>query len=987
MPVELSELSNVAEVPAALVPAGKLSLAQLGEQENAKIGGEEAMSDAMVEQAKQNFIKLASSFRSSDMQSESINTVRLAQHVLLGVEAKANAKGSGLDLIFRKLNELVKKIKNEHKADLASNTAFNTECQKGYKDSSAVITKSWARRQENQRAIDQANVDINVGRSVWRSSRDEEDKTHAALVKLQAERAAESDVVRARVNERNKAIDVMVKATFLVCDRFNRYKDTVQCKEIKSQPDVDEPHRFETKPYEKAMLETESTHTMPKGATEPPKWLRDWSRKLIKDRQLEGKVDPEGLLEDSKAERERLKNASEGEAKAAAKAKAAREKDLKVEVADRAKRAKKEQDAKATFERREKTPRPTRRLREVTLLSEDEHQTSLTATEVQACKELTLLTKKSKLSRRYFAPLSALAESLKSGEGTGRSKTIVTILLEILKETREEQAMDKMKHKDVLESMYNQSWDLMKILLRSAENQKQTRNEKLEANRLGILKALQENEKLRVTQNQAKRARDTQEDSCAIMNEEYGVREMLRLEDLENLAKLKSLLRSLYELRKPVACPKHNRVICTNKSRGWCIFAERAGNKQVCSCMVGFYGNACQFRMCPGISKNLYKATDEGVCSNRGVCDPVKGLCKCHKEFYHGPKSACDYKHAPPSLKTGIDDKCSNRGAIDRKRGECNCRAGFYGPGCEQSECSNSNGVKYPMVSGNSCNGRGACSIKSGTCSCRPPYHGTSCEFEKCPEDCRGRGTCNSITGGCACNKGFFGPACEFHDCPDNCSGGGKCDRNNGRCVCTVGYSGRKCQKTTRCKAANLNNAKMNWWTVWDKPGWMVCPKGQLLYQLQRSQCKTFKDPKIKNSEESTGGALSCIESGGCAAGCEGDDHVFQLRHCYHDLRWYNSFDMAGWSQCLPDYFVAGLFRSCESLYCLNMAKCCSLKDSRWVKCGKTRWGPNFNGASSGARLGKISSKHSFITGFRRGVGHTLTDIEEVSWCGFVRGY
>merc|ERR1712057_83553 len=100
----------------------------------------------------------------------------------------------------------------------------------------------------------------------------------------------------------------------------------------------------------------------------------------------------------------------------------------------------------------------------------------------------------------------------------------------------------------------------------------------------------------------------------------------------------------------------------------------------------------------------------------------------------------------------------------------------------------------------------------------------------------------------------------------------------------------------------------------------MVCPKGQLMYQLKRSNCQ----------------ALSCIESGGC----EAEKHVFQLRHCYHDLRWYTSFDKAGWSKCLPDYYVAGLFRSCESLYCLNMAKCCSLKEARQpaATCGDTLW-------------------------------------------------
>lgn len=175
----------------------------------------------------------------------------------------------------------------------------------------------------------------------------------------------------------------------------------------------------------------------------------------------------------------------------------------------------------------------------------------------------------------------------------------------------------------------------------------------------------------------------------------------------------------------------------------------------------------------------------------------------------------------------------------------------------------------------------------------------------------------------------------------------------------------------------------MNWWTVWDKPGWLVCPKGQLLYQLERSKCTTFK---LKGQEETSGGgALSCVESGGCAAGCEGEDHVFQLRHCYHDLRWYNSFDVAGWSQCLPDYFVAGLFRSCESLYCLNMAKCCSLKEARQPGplCGEVLWGADFK--SDGAK-GKVPTG-KFITGFIRKPGDKLSDISGATYCGWIRGY
>merc|ERR1711988_555395 len=123
------------------------------------------------------------------------------------------------------------------------------------------------------------------------------------------------------------------------------------------------------------------------------------------------------------------------------------------------------------------------------------------------------------------------------------------------------------------------------------------------------------------------------------------------------------------------------------------------------------------------------------------------------------------------------------------------------------------------------------------------------------------------------------------------------------------------------------------------------------MYQLKRSLCE----------------ALSRIDSGGCAAACEGttanDNHVFQLRHCYHDIRWYNSFDMAGTSDCL------------------NMAKCCSLKEARWSQCSWSNWAV-FNGPGTG-KVGK----DQFIVGFKRGEGHQLKNIDEAKGCGWVRGY
>jgi len=67
------------------------------------------------------------------------------------------------------------------------------------------------------------------------------------------------------------------------------------------------------------------------------------------------------------------------------------------------------------------------------------------------------------------------------------------------------------------------------------------------------------------------------------------------------------------------------------------------------------------------------------------------------------------------------------------------------------------------------------------------------------------------------------------------------------------------------------------------------------------------------------------------------------------------------------------------------MAKCCSLKEARWAKCGKAIWGSKFNNIGW-ARLGDAGS-HAFITGFERGKQHTINAIDSASYCGFVRGY
>ena len=69
-----------------------------------------------------------------------------------------------------------------------------------------------------------------------------------------------------------------------------------------------------------------------------------------------------------------------------------------------------------------------------------------------------------------------LALSIKAGD-TKRSKSIVEILLEVLNETRNEQASDKSQHTANLNSYYAQSWDLKSVLDQEAAQQKALRDE------------------------------------------------------------------------------------------------------------------------------------------------------------------------------------------------------------------------------------------------------------------------------------------------------------------------------------------------------------------------------------------------------------------------------------------------------------------------------------------------------------------------------
>merc|ERR1711981_446945 len=89
---------------------------------------------------------------------------------------------------------------------------------------------------------------------------------------------------------------------------------------------------------------------------------------------------------------------------------------------------------------------------------------------------------------------------------------------------------------------------------------------------------LQDTEEQRQAMNTQLEVRTLEQDRCAKENEEFGIREAVRVEDLENLVKLTSLLRSLYDKVEPTACPAaegDTKVMCTNKDNGWCVFLDK----------------------------------------------------------------------------------------------------------------------------------------------------------------------------------------------------------------------------------------------------------------------------------------------------------------------------------------------------------------------------------------------------------------------------
>jgi len=777
-------VSRVAD--ASLAKLAPVSLIELREQTMDGIRGQSSINAKDAVQARDKFLTSMSAFKSKTVKSDALLAAMDAEDKFK--ELGESMSGSGLDVILSKLTALETEVKDQQTNEKKRMDEFNVNCRNENKKQVEILTLGTESSKNLRADADSSNTIIQKNRREWRDSRNSEDSTHKALVDLQTARLDAALAVRAQVDERNVAIDVMQQALFLVCERFRKFRDGEICMKVKSQPDVAEPRRYETPPLEEAEEQDKEAHSDKTSAGEI--WGLRWKKTMEEDIAKENSVDPENptSLENPTSPNTNSTPTLLGESDEPKHLSLA-----KVLAADD---------------------------------GEEDGTWKLTPSERKTQQTLAKLGEKD-MPDRYKLPLVELAVAIGSG-APKRSKSIVAILMEVLAETRADLKTIKSDHTARLDNDYDASWQLKETLnsLRLAQDEHRSI---MEDNRQLILQYNGHGEVLRIDMKDALKAKHISEDQCNQENEVYGVEEAWRLEDLENLVKLKSILRMLYHRKKPENCPKHMFALCSGMDRGMCVFTGSfPDNEQRCSCEVGFYGPACQYTMCPGISTTLYEADAEGVCSTiegdtRGRCDKHTGTCTCYDGkgnlrgqdpsadpnannhpqanggFYHGPKLACEYKNAPASKNGEIDNECSGRGDVyinkadpdhpktyqngyDKERGLCHCDNKFWGPGCQFKKCPHSNGNLYPSISANACNGRGSCSDDEGMCTCKTPYHcgkvcgaaesecsltcgpGESCRFENCPDDCResGSSACDMQTGKCSCKKGTSGPACEF---------------------------------------------------------------------------------------------------------------------------------------------------------------------------------------------------------------------------------
>jgi len=392
---------------------------------------------------------------------------------------------------------------------------------------------------------------------------------------------------------------------------------------------------------------------------------------------------------------------------------------------------------------------------------------------------------------------------------------------------------------------------------------------------------------------------------------------------------------------------------------------------------------------------------------------------------YHGNRVKCENWFVPknPTEISGTAFKfalahdpnaCNAHGIAHRNfmgysyPGTCVCETdenqGWYGRACHRQKCR-TNGVFYPAESSIVCYGRGTCLSEpggNGECQCNAFSEGKECKEIRCAgyvkdadptsmglagDECgKGLGECDVKTGRCACALGtscgvedmdaICPGACIYNKCQSNCQGQntdgasqhGFCDRFSGYCMCSPDnpYNGPDCENPGRGSVdGNTKKEVVLWAATMDKWGWSICPNGYLMVGMT-------------TDGEGSKDALFNLDTASCQMPFENNLQIARAvenHRCYHE-NWWKKFDTRGGKFCRRNYFLAGMFRShCNSLYCIEMAKCCSVKRSLWTNC---QWITTADWVDNGMQ---VSGSQGFMVGFFRNTQHTLRGITNLRQC------
>eukprot|EP00658_Telonema_sp_P-2_P004164 TRINITY_DN11563_c0_g1_i2.p1 TRINITY_DN11563_c0_g1~~TRINITY_DN11563_c0_g1_i2.p1 ORF type:complete len:934 (+),score=205.32 TRINITY_DN11563_c0_g1_i2:137-2938(+) len=556
------------------------------------------------------------------------------------------------------------------------------------------------------------------------------------------------------------------------------------------------------------------------------------------------------------------------------------------------------------------------------------------------------------ISEAVRGPATAVLLAVEAGDFE-KAKTLLDLVLDLVTQVRKEQEADNRVHQAGLVELLESR--------KAAEHRlwaEQTKQSRLEES-MGTLSASIDSTRVDYfhsagSMSDAGKRHQENDASCEAQRQAYQQRKVVADQELLNINKLRSLLQVLGGEGVPECGGDMNS--CTAAEQGMCI--RKNADENICACEPEYYGAACELKKCQGLGGLLYKHTEAAACSSetRGKCDPETGSCSCNSE-YKG--DACQTVKQCPG-----GGNCNNHGKCDTHSGVCDCFHDWFGVGCQEKKCPG------PMVGGSTqlytgaeaqvCSGHGICISSTGQCGCQDGYEGSSCQLHKCEDNCSGNGECMRSTGSCSCRSEWYGPTCAFKECPGDCSGvGGKCNRLAGVCVCNPQYSGPACEKTTTCEERLTSFQD---WSFW-KPGWSKCPSGWLMTGLVTGTC--------------TG--IHCIEKAVCAKPCLGKTPL-GLSQCYQE-NWWESTNQKGWSRCREGYFMVGMYRNtCNSVYCIEMALCCAIREAEYDGCQESSWFntiklPNAKATTPG---------NTFLTGlYRAGITAKLSDVRSAASCHF----